>query len=206
MKTIFDQHIGIFKNAIDPNWCDSMVEFFEKYNDVSEHRTNYFSKDALDADDNSIDLKKLIKKYPKESNYIIKLNSYFDKILNDFVYKSYLKRYPGFPYSYNITGYKIQKTLPGKGFHIWHAEQDRFINPGAINRFMAYTVYLNDIKEGGETEFLEQHKRVSPEKGTIVLFPSGQTHIHRGNPPMAKTKYIATGWLELKPFQEIINK
>ena len=58
---------------------------------------------------------------------------------------------------------------------------------------MAWMVYLNDVEEGGETEFLYQKRKVKPKKGTILIWPGGYTHLHRGNPPMSD-KYIATGW------------
>ena len=61
---------------------------------------------------------------------------------------------------------------------------------------LAWTIYLNDVPEGGETEFLYQSQRVSPEKGKTCIFPAGFMHTHRGNPPLKKDKYIATGWME----------
>ena len=54
-------------------------------------------------------------------------------------------------------------------------------------------VYLNDVEEGGETEFLYQQLKIKPSKGRVVIWPGSFTHLHRGNPPMS-TKYIATGW------------
>jgi len=61
---------------------------------------------------------------------------------------------------------------------------------------MAFMVYLNDIKEGGETEFLYQKCRFKPKRNTLLLWPSGFTHTHRGNPPISGDKYIITGWIE----------
>ena len=43
-------------------------------------------------------------------------------------------------------------------------------------------VYLNDVTEGGETEFLYQKCRFKPKKMWIV-WPAQFTHVHRGNPP-----------------------
>jgi hypothetical protein len=57
-------------------------------------------------------------------------------------------------------------------------------------------VYLNDIEDGGETEFLYLSKRVKPVTGRVLLWPAGYTHTHRGNPPLKDTKYIITGWVE----------
>ena len=51
------------------------------------------------------------------------------------------------------------------------------------------------MKEGGETEFLYQGIRVPPVQGTVLLFPAGWTHPHRGNPPLKENKYFMTTWL-----------
>ena len=89
---------------------------------------------------------------------------------------------------------KIQKTEPTEGYHIWHHESN-YVYKDLLERVLAYTVYLNDVDEGGETEFLYQSKRIPPRKGTVVIFPAGYTHYHRGNPPLKGNKYIATGWI-----------
>lgn len=85
----------------------------------------------------------------------------------------------------------VQRTGPGQGFHTWHCESGDY---GSATRVLAYTLYLNTIREGGETEFLYQHKRVKAEQGKLVLWPTGYTHTHRGNPPLKEYKYIITGW------------
>jgi hypothetical protein len=92
-----------------------------------------------------------------------------------------------------IYGNKIKHTPVGGGFHHWHFEQ---FSRETSARVLAYIVYLNDVEEGGETEFLYQHMRVKPKKGSIVLFPAAFTHTHRGNPPLSNDKYIMTGWVE----------
>ena len=88
---------------------------------------------------------------------------------------------------------KIQKTQPGQGYHIWHAEAT---NKESSHRLLTWTVYLNDEFEAGETEFLYQHYRYKPQKGDCIIFPAAYTHTHRGNPPIGGDKYIITGWVE----------
>ena len=63
----------------------------------------------------------------------------------------------------------------------------------ATRRFVVQA-YLNTIKEGGETEFLYQNKRIKAVQGTLLIFPAGYTHVHRGNPPIGQDKYILTSW------------
>lgn len=87
---------------------------------------------------------------------------------------------------------KVQKTEPGGGFHQWHCEQSSI---ESARRMLVWTIYLNDIEEGGETEFLHLGPlRVQPKAGMLSVFPAGFSHIHRGNSPIGQTKYIATGW------------
>jgi hypothetical protein len=85
----------------------------------------------------------------------------------------------------------LQKTEPMGGFHTFHGENIAWANK---NRVMAWMIYLNDVEEGGETEFLYQQVKLKPTKNTAVIWPGGFTHLHRGNPPMS-TKYILTGWI-----------
>lgn len=92
-----------------------------------------------------------------------------------------------------FTNIKLQQTKPGEGFHIWHVERN--FAPQFANRVAVFTVYLNEDFEGGETEFLLQHQRVSPKTGRICFFPSAFPYIHRGNPPINGDKYILTSWL-----------
>lgn len=111
-------------------------------------------------------------------------------------YDEYSAKYSVLLINGNIraTAMKMQRTSPGGGYHIWHAEQGA--GHGA-NRAIAYMVYLNslDNEDGGETEFLYQRTRIRPQENLMLLWPAGYTHAHRGNPVLAeKYKYIITGW------------
>ena len=54
--------------------------------------------------------------------------------------------------------------------------------------------YLNDIDDGGGTEFKLQEMKVKAEKGKTIIWPSDWTHTHRGIVSPSKEKYIVTGW------------
>ena len=92
--------------------------------------------------------------------------------------------------SYSV---KIQKYKPSQGYHAWHCDSDKIANS---RRMMVSTLYLNTVEKGGETEFLYQSMRVTPEQGTLALWPAYWTHPHRGNPPLEGENYIMIGWLE----------
>ena len=92
------------------------------------------------------------------------------------------------------TAMKMQRTDPGGGYHVWHAEQG---NKDHAERVLVYMLYLNDLGEhdGGETEFLYQRLRLRPEANTMIVWPAAYTHAHRGNTVLGnQSKYIVTGW------------
>jgi len=111
------------------------------------------------------------------------------------VYPSYAEQYGVLNQVANMTIRlaKIQKTEIGGGYHVWHNEDD---SPQNMRRVATFILYLNDVDEGGETEFLYYPKRVKAKTGRFILWPAGFTHTHRGNPPISNTKYIVTGWVE----------
>ncbi len=112
------------------------------------------------------------------------------------VYPAYSEKYGILNQMANMTIRltKIQKTEVGGGYHIWHNEDD---GPQYMRRVATFILYLNDVDEGGETEFLYYPKRVKAKAGRFILWPAGYTHTHRGNPPISNTKYIVTGWMEM---------
>lgn len=99
----------------------------------------------------------------------------------------------------------VQKYNKGEGgYPLWHSE----IYPlnrdcEHLHRNLLFLIYLNDIEEGGETEFYYQQLKVKPKKGTIVMAPAGFTHTHRGNVPISDDKYILTGWVLFNRAEQI---
>jgi len=112
------------------------------------------------------------------------------------VYPAYAEQYGVLNQMANMTirSAKIQKTDISGGYHVWHNEDDC---PQNMRRVATFILYLNDVDEGGETEFLYYPKRVKAKQGRFILWPAGFTHTHRGNPPISNTKYIITGWVEM---------
>jgi hypothetical protein len=85
---------------------------------------------------------------------------------------------------------QIQYYRPGAGYHSWHIDGGHEFCDKAIT----FVTYLNDVPGGG-TEFMHQNKIIEAVKGKIALFPTGYTHIHRGQISADFEKYILTGWV-----------
>lgn len=100
-------------------------------------------------------------------------------------------------YLYRSGSINIQQYEQGKGgYPHWHSEQfPQLGHNEALHRVVLYMYYLNDVEQGGETEFFYQQRKVKPQKGTMVIAPAGFTHSHRGNTPISGDKYIVTSWV-----------
>ena len=72
-------------------------------------------------------------------------------------------------------------------------------NGNMSNRCLVWAIYLNDIENAGETEFLYQQLRIPPKENAAIIWPAAFTHTHRGNVVHGeKSKYIVTGWFYLQ--------
>jgi hypothetical protein len=96
-----------------------------------------------------------------------------------------------------IEDWNIQKYNPKEGYFSTHFERTGGLT---ANRHLAFMTYLNDVKEGGETEFYYQKLRFKPETGLTLIWGTDWTFTHRGITAPKETKYIATGWYSFKPY------
>lgn len=182
-----------YDQLFEPRLCQELIEWFESLEGSGciYDREQFSGHPRHMKDDNVITL---------ETPEMLRLNdsyTYFGQIL-DLVwagYNEYVKTHSILDQIEKVTCPHLwmQRTKPGQGYHVWHFEDDNFTNAG---RIMTFVIYLNTVKEGGETELLYYSKRFKPETGKMILFPAGFTHSHRGNPPLSETKYVLTGWIE----------
>lgn len=99
---------------------------------------------------------------------------------------------------YRIGGVQMQKYDAGRGnYAYWHCEVYPQHGDDAVHRTLLWMYYLNDVAEGGETDFWYQRRSVQPRTGRMVIAPAYFTHTHRGRVPRSGDKYILTSWLLL---------
>jgi len=190
-KIKIENFIGTYDNFIPPSFCDDLIDYFETKNKFGK------SFDRISSENASV----LIKKDRTVSLCHDSINDWFEQFkplfanidiaISNYVLHTGLKEFTKDKLKYTM--FRIQKTMPTEGYHVWHVEKSSGFDYS--NRILAFTLYLNEVTDGGETEFLHQSIRVNPVKGRLVVWPAGFPYVHRGNPPLKGEKYILTSWL-----------
>jgi hypothetical protein len=182
--------ISNWDNVLTSAECKEIIDYFYKIKqlgltyDRSKETSTLFKSDE-NFNLMYLEIFNLPATYPILSNVLAKIGPY---------YEIYSKEYPTLTASSkNIYYVKFQHTKPGQGYHVWHSENECKANN---SRVAVFTVYLNTVELGGETEFLHQGVRVDAVEGRLSIFPAAFTHVHRGNPPLSGDKYVLTGWIE----------
>lgn len=151
--------IGTYDSFITDDECNKAIKLFEDENKFNKtlNRLDFEQSPITEKQDqqyfagsNNIDIW-------WETLKVMMLN--FDQALKHYQTNTGLNSiYKNLYY----TSLKIQKTLPTEGYHVWHIEH----NKGFENecRVLAFAIYLNDVEDGGETEFLHFKKRAQPKK------------------------------------------
>ena len=201
MSDTINDFIGVFPNTVSKEYCEKVIKHFEWIQKTRGYKHGGILTRQQHEKGVLTSKKESDMYYFEEEpdNAILEKNA---EILAEYrdatgrSYNKYKEKY-GFldslPYHTMSHSVKMQRYKPSQGYHVWHCETCG----GSSNRRMLVSVlYLNTVKEGGETEFLYQSKRVAPEQGTLVLFPAYWMYPHRGNPPLKGNKYIINSWIE----------
>ena len=165
---------GLDKNVKDTQ--DMMIPETQEWEEINQMLSFELQKHA------KLYIQRIEKKenYKQENNFGIEYKHLSNKLLQD-------------------NQFMIQKYDKQKGRYIYH---DDGLIEQKKSRVITFLWYLNDVVQGGETEFFGGSSRIIPEAGKLLLFPAVWCYPHRGNIPVSSSKYIITGWL----YKEHISK
>ena len=198
MKCDINDFIGVFDDVYEKEYCHQVIRAFELSVEMNKSvkRVDY-GYTPKQADNTMYYVTDDLFSNQQDSQTFANLNflKQFNKTLWE-CYAVYSRKYgaiQGLGRHQLNPDVKIQKTTPSEGYHVWHCEHGDIISS---TRVILVMLYLNDVEEGGETEFLYQSRRIEPKMGRLVFCPAQFTHTHRGNPPLKGDKYMMNGWLQ----------
>jgi len=186
--------IGIYPGALSKNFCEKLIRIFEEnpqyhYSGVTASGYNTEFKHTTDFNIAGYD------EFRAETDWIT-------RVANEKV-SDYLNRFPTNE-NFNTHNYlfsngtyypvwQLQKYVKNEGhFNSYHTEGEYW---EFYNRIFAVMFYLNDVEDGGETEFLHQEMMIKPTQGTFLVWPAPWPYVHKGHVPKSNNKYILTTWL-----------
>lgn len=194
--------IGVFDNVLSKTNCKRYINRIEEAikngNAIKGESNNGKNEDIKVSTDfnflnfaNNKDIK-LVELITETFNYNLTTN-----YLNKFPFNSEFEHNSVVGGKTSYPAFNIQKYDRKKGhYNGWHVEQDCL---ATSNRAFVFILYLNDVREGGETEFLipdnDGYFKVQPKAGRLVIHPASWPYIHKGNMPITNDKYIVTTWL-----------
>jgi len=196
-KSEFNDFIGVWPNFLPKPLCNQLIEHADQ---VIDSACTYSPDAELTQEGEGVvnsskfyggDLKR--KDFAFMLDYSNRLRAEQVNSILQSCLKHYMTQYQSLKQVGLIsTDIKMQKTPPGGGYHLWHHENTDVPHQ---YRELVWMIYLNDMPDGeGETEFMYQRRRIKPTAGTVVVWPGGFTHAHKGNTVLTTDKYIITGW------------
>ena len=176
----------------DISLCDDIIEFHKnepnKWHGRAGNKVDTTVKDSTDTVLNfNADL---------FMRYLNEIKKSFNLYENNFMYSKVKELYA------LVESVNVQHYRPNQAFYDWHCERKNVDN----NRHLVFMTYLNDVADGGETEFYYQRFKVKPKKGLTLIWPVDWTYTHRGISSPTEHKYITTGWVSfIKKDQEVVR-
>ena len=182
-----ENFIGVYDNALSVEKCDYIIDWFETNTQLwwpgecgvgPDAQVRKETKDSMDISlnfDADCEVSQIIFPSLKEATHDYIERYHIPRVVKRFA---------------NDSRYNLQRYLPGQGYFAEHCEHDELDS----SRILAWTLYLNDVTDGGETYYTHYDVRCESRAGRIVIFPAYWTHTHHGITSNTQTKYIATGW------------
>ncbi len=233
-KLVTDDFIEVYDDALPPEFCQRFIDVFdnsphknpgrtgsgvdptkkvsddlylnqhpeyETYLDVirnatRKHAVEYFKKYRFAL----IAPVALQIRHPKTGAPVNLTHENFDEVAagNEEAYMQLL---------YRLGPIQAQRYKRGEGnYNYWHCEvYPEKQGVEALHRTLLFMFYLNDVEEGGSTDFYYQQRSIKPKQGRMVIAPGYFTHTHRGTVPESSDKYILTSWILMNPGNQLFT-
>ena len=169
--------------------CNEIAQFFENNKELQIQGITSYGKDLKAKKTTDIPVNPHDLKNPKFEI----LKQYMDELYKCFI--DYQNQWPFLKSVIKVVdvpGFNIQKYSRGDHFALLHSERTTL---DTLHRLFAWMTYLNDVDDGGQTNFSHYGIKIRPETGKTLIWPAEWTHAHTGEILKSGTKYIVTGWM-----------
>ena len=184
-----DRYIKIYDDVIDADSCNMLIGKFEMAEEHQYEEVRQAERDKAIAF-SQINLVNNEDWASVQNGMLQVFQDYIMAYINDC--KIQPKQWPE---TYGYEAIRMKRYL--------NNNYDRFDphvdvkNYETSRRFLAFFIYLNDVYEGGETEFINLNKpgtyiplKITPRRGRLLMFPPLWMYYHAGLKPVSNNKYL----------------
>jgi len=185
MVTKLTDYIKCYDNLLNDDLCQEIIDAFK------QSGTTYINREQRPT----FHELNISKKFKAEDPLWIKPQKIITETFIDAVnlYMKDLDIARDFPVKYTFEEYRLKRYEAN--------EYDQFKDHvdvqdyGSARRFVVIFAYLNNVEEGGETNFPRLDFSIQPKQGRILLFPANWQYRHAGLPVRSNDKYIIGSYL-----------
>ena len=184
-----DRYIKVYDDVIDADSCNLLIGKFESAEEDQYEVIRQAERDKAIAF-TQIKLANSADWTSVQNGMLEVFQDYIMHYINDCNIQP--KQWPT---TYGYEAIRIKRYLDN--------DYDRFdshvdvMNSETSKRFLAFFVYLNDVDEGGETEFVQLTKpgthiplKIKAQQGRLLMFPPQWMYYHAGLKPVSNSKYL----------------
>jgi len=185
MATKLRDYIRIYDGLVTEDFCQKIITTFH------ESDSEYIDREQRPSFTEMNVSKRYLEKDQKWMGIQKKLNDVFVDVVD--LYMKDLDVGSDFPARYAFEEFRL-KMYNNNG----HDQFKDHVDVGDYNsarRFLVLFLYLNDVSQGGETNFPTLNYQVMPKCGRISVFPATWQWRHAGLPPVSNKKYIVGTYL-----------
>ena len=177
-------------NIKNDSLCKEIISFFDENKTLQKQGNTTFGKDYTKKRTTDINIKPNDLKNDKFKCF----NIYIEELYKCFI--DYQLQWPflkSIVKDVDIGSFNVQKYSKGDHFSQIHTERTGL---RTSNRLFAWMTYLDNVEDGGTTNFLHYDIKIKPEIGKTLIWPAEWTHAHSGEILNNGEKHIITGWMD----------
>ena len=191
------EYITLFKNVLDEEACNLLIEKFENNERFHDNKKNVNETDKWKMQFTQINFAEN-REFEKENSM---LKTLFLDAITEYKKEHNIQSYQ-WPEKFTLEPIRMKRYMPNS--NDMFDEHVDVTNHETARRFLVLFIYLNDNFEGGETDFTQIKLAVKPQQGNMILFPPMWNWWHKANPVIGNNpKYIVGTYMHYLPLCDI---
>ena len=181
-------YIKVYDDVVDAQFCDDIIKNFEfeehNQNPVNREKCPTFTELNISTQYNERNSRWMVPQKHGQQIFVEAVSRYMDELdLRDM----------DFPPRYVFEEFRVKRYVAGTDDEF--SDHVDVGDHSSARRFLAGFLYLNDVKEGGTTDFPKLGHSITPKCGRMLLFPPTWMYRHAGRPVTKGNKYILGTYL-----------